>query len=135
MKKLIVLAGIAVLTLSLSGAAIAQTTTKTQKDKQHVGRMHGKKHGAMRQVLKQQLAEKLGLTDAQKERIHVLNEQFKAQVKAQKDSKLEREAKRKQMKALFKGHRENILSVLTPEQKAKLKEMRKVRRGPAKRGG
>jgi len=135
MKKLIALAGIAVLTMSVSGAAIAQTTTKNTKEKQHVGRAHGKHHG-FRHVLKAKFGEKLALTDAQKEKIRVLNEQFKAQVKAQKDSKLEREAKKKAMKGMFQQHRTNILNVLTPEQKAKLQEMKKARRAaPAKKGG
>lgn len=132
MKKLIALAGIAVLTLSLSGAAIAQ---KANGQTQKAGHHHAQRHGALRGILKQKLAEKLDLTSAQKEKIHVLNEQFKAQLKGLKDSKLEKEAKKKQAKSMIKQHRENILGVLTPAQKAKLPELKKNHKRPARRGG
>lgn len=136
MKKLFAIAGLAVLTLSLSGAALAQNTTnQTQKAKQHAGKGQHHRHGAMRHMLSERLSEKLALTTAQKEKIRILNEQFKAQLKGLKDNKTEGSAKKKQAKSLFQQHRQSILSVLTAEQKAKLEAMKKTHRKPAQRRG
>lgn len=130
MKKLIALAGIAVLTMSLSGVAIAQTTTKKdQTQKTHKREFGGHRHGVLRGIAKAKISEKLALTDAQKEKIRVLNQQFKAQIKGLKDSKGDRDAKKGQLKSAFQQHRQAILNVLTAEQKAKLEAMKKIRKG------
>ena len=71
------------------------------------------------------LAKELGLTDQQKEQIKAL---FKAQhpaLKAIRENKsLTPEQRKAQMKPIFKGIRQQMKSILTPEQLAKWKELR-----------
>jgi Spy/CpxP family protein refolding chaperone len=113
------------------------------------------RHGKDGFVFSGKLAQKLNLTDAQKQQIRALEQQFRDQNKAFFDSaratrkevraakeandtaRLESlkptiEAQHAQMKQLREAQRERILSVLTPDQRAQLETMkadRKSRRG------
>jgi len=62
-----------------------------------------------------------------------LRGQFKAQLKALKEDKADRDAKKAQVKGIAKQHRDAVLNVLTPEQKAKLEALKKERKNRAQK--
>jgi protein CpxP len=117
-------------------AAFAQGTDAPAD--QHQGR-HGR-HGDMEARHKQRaemLAQKLGLTDAQRSELKAFHEQQKAKMDAiRNNDQLTREEKRAQMKALKAERKAKMDSILTAEQKTKFEELRKEHRGMhGKRGG
>jgi periplasmic protein CpxP/Spy len=78
-------------------------------------------HGKLAKVLKQ-----LNLTDQQKADLKPILMDQRTQAKAiREDSKLTPEQKKEKMKDLMKATHEKIAAILTPEQKAKLKELRR----------
>jgi len=71
------------------------------------------------------IAEKLELTDAQKEDLRLFHEEQRPKMEAiRKDDSLSREEKREAMRPLREEHRTYMESILSPEQVAKLDEMR-----------
>jgi periplasmic protein CpxP/Spy len=71
------------------------------------------------------LAEKLGLTDAQKAQFQQIGRDMRKQGLAiRQDSSLSDDQKREKMQELRKQSHKQMFSVLTPEQKEKLKQMR-----------
>jgi Spy/CpxP family protein refolding chaperone len=68
------------------------------------------------------LKEELNLTDAQSAQLKTINESFKNDMKAiHQNSSLTQEQKKEQAKALQQKHRDQVQSLLTTEQKAKMK--------------
>lgn len=140
MKKFLAAVGVLVLGASLAFA--------------HEGGKHRGHRGKMG-FWSERLSQELGLTDAQREQIRTiqtnfrtanepfftatreLREQFREAKRAGDTARLEAlkgqlEAQKAQMKQLHEGLRSQILSVLTPEQRAKfeaLKAEREARRG------
>lgn len=94
---------------------------RKQKGRKH----HGKKM--------QKLAKKLDLTDAQKTKVRAILESSAQEVKAVKESDLEKEAKRAKVKTIREGSRTQIEALLTADQKAKLSEL-KAKRGKKGKG-
>jgi Spy/CpxP family protein refolding chaperone len=85
---------------------------------QRRGRMAGGQHMAM-------LAEKLHLTDAQKEQFQQIGKDMRRQGMAiRQDSSLTPDQKKEKMLALRKQAHQQMFAVLTPEQKDQLKQMR-----------
>ena len=71
------------------------------------------------------LAEKLGLTDAQKAQFQQIGQDMRKQGMAiRQDSSLTDDQKKAKMQELRKESHKQMFSVLTPEQKEKLKQMR-----------
>jgi Spy/CpxP family protein refolding chaperone len=71
------------------------------------------------------LGEKLGLTDAQKAQFHQINKDMRKQGMAiRQDTSLTNDQKKQKMQELRKESHRQMFSVLTPEQKEKLKQMR-----------
>ena len=71
------------------------------------------------------LAEKLGLTDAQKAQFQQINKDMRKQGMAiRQDTSLTNDQKKQKMQELRKESHRQMFSVLTPEQKEKLKQMR-----------
>ncbi|WP_341502344.1 periplasmic heavy metal sensor [Gallaecimonas sp. GXIMD4217] len=134
MKKFITIATLASM-LALSGSALAER-----------GRHHRMEHP----LANPQVVEKLGLSDNQQAQIQELLERFRAD--NPKPEKADRQARHDQMKALMEADsfdeararallaprqerqlkqmklRFDLMKVLTPEQRAELKELRHQRR-------
>lgn len=71
------------------------------------------------------LAEKLGLTDAQKAQFQQINKDMRKQGMAiRQDSSLTDDQKKQKIQELRQQSHKQMFSVLTPEQKEKLKQMR-----------
>ena len=71
------------------------------------------------------LAEKLNLTDAQKQQFQQISKDTRKQGMAiRQDSSLSEDQKKEKMLALRKQAHQQMFGILTPEQKDKLKEMR-----------
>jgi Spy/CpxP family protein refolding chaperone len=141
MKKLFTFATIAALTLAFAVTATAQSLGQSGVGKaqnnphRRAGKQQGKQ-GHRHGFLKGQIAQKLGLTDVQKQRIHVLGEQFKAQLQALKAAPGDKASKKSQFQSLRKQHRESIMGVLTPAQRQQIEAFRKNHgeRGQNRRG-
>lgn len=121
MKK--VLAGI-VLTAFVAAAAYAQEQNPGFTDNQHKGRHRF------------DIPQKLNLTDEQKTELKGINEDFKQQMTELKKNEdiTVREWKSK-MATIRKEHHEKIDKLLTPEQKASLKNMRQDHKKDMKKHG
>ena len=135
--------------LALSASLAVASPDGTGEGKRHGHHKHG------RADLGERFAQKLNLTDAQKERLRTLNQQFREQNKTffeharhtreefraakkagdttQVDAlKATMESQRAKMKELRDAHRAQVLSLLTPEQRQQLETMkaeRQARRG------
>jgi Spy/CpxP family protein refolding chaperone len=116
MKRIFTLAFAALL---LAGSVMAQDNSKKENKKDKAGKewkagdkkgKHGKHKGAF--------AKELNLTDAQKEQIKAINQEYKGKEKASREER----------KAKFE-------SVLTAEQKAKLEQMKQQRKAEGKERG
>jgi len=85
---------------------------------QRRGRMAGGQHMAM-------LAQKLNLTDAQKEQFQQIGKDMRKQgMTIRQDSSLTPDQKKEKMLALRKQAHQQMFAVLTPEQKEQLKQLR-----------
>lgn len=81
----------------------------------------------------QKLAEELGLTDAQKAQMKTIADSLRKQATAVRDdTTLSVDAKRTKVEAIRKDIHKQMMAVLTPAQKEKLKQMRKMQQGAAK---
>jgi len=82
----------------------------------------GQHHGGDRL---QELTKRLDLTADQQTKIKaILDDEMTATQVARKDASLKGKAKRDKLMEIRKSHNDQILAVLTPEQKAKFKEQR-----------
>ena len=105
--------GLAVIGIGLCGVVQAK---QAGTDKQ--GQGHGKHM--------EKLKEELGLTDAQVAKLAPIFQSMHQDRKAIKqDTVLAKEEKHKQMKALHEKYAGQIAAILTPQQQAKWKELRK----------
>ena len=109
----------------------AQTDNQDQ-GKQRQGRraafQRQRQHMAM-------LAEKLTLTDVQKEQFQKINQETRKQAMAvRQDSSLSDDQKKEKMQALRKQAHQQMFGVLTQEQKDKLKEMREQHKKDQEKG-
>lgn len=121
--------------LSLPVAGFAQSDKPERSDR-------APRH-EMRERMAQKMAEKLNLTDAQKQQMKALREQHKAAMdKLQAEGKEAREQFRDKAQALQKQFRDQRRALLTPEQlkiademEAKMKDRAEHRRGHRKGHG
>jgi Spy/CpxP family protein refolding chaperone len=97
-------------------------STQSQTDDQQQHRMARRGH---RGESMEMMAEKLNLTDQQKQQVKDLHQKTMEQARAiRNDSSLSDADKKQKLQDLHKQTREQFLSMLTPEQKQQLKEMR-----------
>jgi Spy/CpxP family protein refolding chaperone len=88
----------------------------------------GQNHMAM-------LAQKLNLTDAQKQQFQQINQDMRKQAMAvHNDSSLSDEQKKEKMQELRKQAHKQMFDVLTPEQREQLKQMREQRQKDGGKG-
>lgn len=77
------------------------------------------------------MAGTLGLTDAQKAQMKPILESARTQAKAVKgDTALSPEDRKAKMQAIRRSSRMQMGAILTPDQKLKMREMRRNRKGP-----
>jgi len=115
------LAALAALGLAAAAPAFAQTPAQAPPAPGH-------RHGGGRL---QKLAQYLNLSDAQKAQLRPILQDARQQAKAIKaDTTLMPDARKAKMKDLRRSTRRQMMAILTPEQRQKLKTMR-----PGKPGG
>lgn len=96
----------------------AQTGAQRGQWRGRAGAQRERQHMAM-------LAQKLNLTDAQKEQFMQINRDMRKQgMVVRQDSSLTEAQKKEKIQALRKSSHQQMFSVLTPEQKDTLKQMR-----------
>ena len=118
MRRLRFLLLSAALIIGVSALSVAQDNDTAGRQ----GRKH-RRHNAGR------LAEKLGLTDAQKTQLQSINEQHREQARAiAQNQSLTEEQRREQLRALNQQHQNQIQGLLTPEQQQRFRQMRDRRR-------
>jgi Spy/CpxP family protein refolding chaperone len=132
------------LLLPLTGQAQEQDKDKdqgqsspSQSDSQTTGRQgRGRFSGAQRQRQHMaMLAKKLNLTEAQKEQFQQIGRDMRKQGMAiRQDSSLTNDQKQEKMQALRKEEHQKMFSVLTPEQKEQLKQMREQHKKDQEKG-
>lgn len=133
-----------VLLLPLAGQAQEQDKDKdqgqsspSQSDSQTTGRQgRGRFAGAQRQRQHMaMLAQKLNLTNAQKQQFQQIGRDMRKQGMAiRQDSSLSSDQKKEKMLALRKQAHQQMFSVLTPEQKEQLKQMREQHKKDQEKG-
>jgi len=98
------------------------SSTQAQPEHPHRGRgMHGMRRGQGMSAL----AKKLNLTDEQKKQFHQIRQETMKQARViHKDSSLSDDQKRDKMQELRKQSHQQMFSILTPEQKDQLKQLR-----------
>ncbi len=110
----------------------AQEQTKDQSSQPQTGsqtqgpQWQGRRAAAQRQRQHMaMLAEKLGLTDAQKAQFQQINKDMWQQGRAiRQDSSLTDDQKKQKIQEMRQQSHKQMFSILTPEQKEKLKQMR-----------
>ena len=127
----ILFAGLTALLLApVAGVAQDQgQSSEAQTDNQSNGRQG--RYAAMQRQRQHMamLAEKLSLTEAQKAQFQQISKDMRKQGMAiRQDSSLTNDQKKEKMQALRKQSHQRMFSVLTPEQKEKLKQMREQRK-------
>jgi protein CpxP len=106
----------------------AQEQSKDQSSQTANPQWQGRRGAAQRQHMAI-LAEKLGLTDAQKAQFQLISRDMRKQGMAiRQDSSLTDDQKKEKMQELRKQSHKQMFSVLTPEQKEKLKQIREEHR-------
>ena len=128
-----------VLLLPLAGLAQEQDKDKdqgqsspSQSDNQRRGRFAGAQRQRQHMAM---LAQKLNLTDAQKEQFQQIGRDMRKQGMAiRQDSSLTSDQKKEKMLALRKQAHQQMFSVLTPEQKEQLKQMREQHKKDHEKG-
>jgi periplasmic protein CpxP/Spy len=134
----------AALLLPLAGQAQEQDKDKdqgqsspSQNDSQTTGRQgRGRFAGAQRQRQHMaMLAQKLNLTDAQKQQFQQIGRDMRKQGMAiRQDSSLTNDQKKEKMQAVRKEAHQKMFSALTPEQKEQLKQMREQHQKDQEKG-
>jgi len=123
MKKLLP-AALAAVTLGLTAAVAVPTLAKPAPGAARMGGQHG-------QGMKK-LADYLGLTDAQKAQLKPILQGARQQAKAIKENtSLTPTAKQAKMKDLRKSTNQQMMGVLTPAQREKLKDLRQMQHAGA----
>lgn len=90
---------------------------------------------AMRQEKRDTLRE-LGLSESQKAQIKAIRQNSKAQIATvRNDTSLSDVQKREQIRAIRRDSMQRVAAILTPEQRAKLAQLRREYRGQRKNGG
>ena len=117
MKKII--AGLfAIAAFTFSAAAQDQTNTDQKKWNKERHGMHKGHDGKG--------FEKLNLTDAQKQQMKSINEDFKTRMQTlQKNDNILVKDMKEQRKALMEERKNKVLAILTPEQKTQFEQVRK----------
>lgn len=88
---------------------------------------------AARRERKQEMAQELGLTDAQKTQLKAIHQATRAKVQAVRaNTTLSAEEQHAQIKALHKSARQQMMALLTPQQRAKMKTLRHERHAERK---
>ena len=122
MKKIITgLFAIAAFTFSATAQTSDDAAGQKRKQKQEHGQHRGHEGKGMYGM------EKLNLSDAQKQQIKAINDDFKARfqtLKGNDNASMSADAKT-QRKALMQERKEKIAAVLTPEQRTQFEQMRK----------
>jgi Spy/CpxP family protein refolding chaperone len=124
MKKII--AGLfAIAAFAFSASAQDQTNTDQKKWDGEQHGMHRDHDGRGKEMM-----QKLNLTDAQKQQMKSINEEFKTKMQAlrQNDQSVSADA-RSQRKALMEERRNRISAILTPEQKVQFDQFQKEHEG------
>jgi Spy/CpxP family protein refolding chaperone len=120
MKSLRYLFLSAALLLGLSAVTIAQDNDNAAGREARKHRRHDKAG---------KLAERLGLTDAQRTQMQSINAAHRDQARAiAQNQSLTEEQRREQLRALNQQHQNQIQGLLTPEQQQKFRQMRDRRR-------
>lgn len=112
-------------------------SSPSQNDSQTTGRQgRGRFAGAQRQRQHMaMLAKKLNLTEAQKEQFQQISRDMRKQGMAiRQDSSLSSDQKQEKMQVLRKEAHQKMFSVLTPEQKEQLKQMREQHKKDQEKG-
>lgn len=119
MKRII--AGLfAIAAFTFSAVAQDQTTTDQKRNKEKQG-MHKGHEGRGGQGF-----EKLNLTDAQKQQLKSINEDFRVKMQTlQKNDNILVKDMKEQRKNLMEERHNKMLSILTPEQKTQFEQMRR----------
>jgi Spy/CpxP family protein refolding chaperone len=124
----ILLAGLTSVALLPLTAQAQQTQDQSQGSQSqsgsqpNAGQRRGRMAGSQRMGM---LAQKLNLTDAQKEQFQQIGKDMRKQGMAiRQDSSLTADQKKEKMLALRKTAHQQMFAVLTPEQKEQLKQMR-----------
>ena len=118
-----------ILTISVllaAGLTFAQPSQESQAPApdQHAG-MHHNGESADQQL--QMLSEKLNLTDDQKAKLKpILQDQMQQMKAVRADSSLSKDQKRAKIKSIHDSSHDGINTVLTPEQQAKLKQVKQA---------
>lgn len=106
---------------ALSFASFAQDAgKKIKKDKAGVEARHHK--GGPRG---HELADKVNLNDAQKSQMKIQKQELRKQLEEVKNSNLSNDQKQARRKEILEQRREQMKGILTPEQKQKVKELKK----------
>jgi protein CpxP len=109
-----------------NGQAQSDSSEKTNDTQPHRGRRM--RHGRSGQGMGW-LAQKLNLTDQQKQQFRDIHQKSMEQARAvRNDSSLSADQKRDKMRELRKQQHQQMFSVLTPEQKDQLKQLREQRK-------
>lgn len=129
----------AVLLLPLASQAQEQDKDKDQgqsSPSQSASQRRGRFAGAQRQRQHMaMLAQKLNLTDPQKEQFQQIGRDMRKQGMAiRQDSSLTSDQKKEKMLALRKQAHQQMFSVLTPEQKEQLKQLREQHKKDQEKG-
>jgi Spy/CpxP family protein refolding chaperone len=107
-------------------------SSPSQSDSQRRGRFAGAQRQRQHMAM---LAQKLNLTDAQKEQFQQIGRDMRKQGMAiRQDSSLTSDQKKKKMLAVRKQAHLQMFSVLTPEQKEQLKQMREQHKKDQEKG-
>jgi len=124
MKKII--AGLfAIAAFTFSAAAQDQTNTDQKKWNKEGRGMHKGHEGRGKEAM-----EKLNLTDAQKQQMKTINEDFKTRMQAlQKNDNILVKDMKEQRKALMTERKNKIAAILTPEQKTQFEQMHQKHEG------
>ena len=117
-RRIVIAALTALMFIPLGMQAQEQSQTASPQGKGRRAAQRQRQHMAM-------LAEKLGLTDAQKAQFQQISRDMWQQGRAiRQNSSLTDDQKKEKMQELRKESHKQMFSVLTPEQKEKLKQMR-----------
>ena len=113
--------------LPMAGMAQQEQPGQTQPHAQEQGRPH-KGHGRHHGRGMGKMAQRLNLSDQQKQQFQQIRQQGKQQALAiRNDSSLSDADKKQKLQALHKQNREQMMGMLTPEQKEQFKQMREER--------
>ncbi|WP_207496427.1 hypothetical protein [Aridibaculum aurantiacum] len=116
---------LSLLALAITFASFAQRAEgRAKKEKAGIEQRHHKGDHKAGKRGGDRLSE-LNLTDAQKSQLKAQNETFRKQMEELKNSNLSDDQKKERRQEIIKQRREQLQSILTPEQKQKAQELKK----------